>query len=75
MKIFSFIAVLFLAACVSDGYKTPSLSNAESMSEQTLCYRAAYAKADPAVNAEISRRNIDCDDTAFDLEVGGEGSF
>jgi hypothetical protein len=69
-----FFAIPFLAACMSD-YKTPTLSgDPASMSGQTLCYRYAYAKSDPAINAEIAARHLDCD-RAFELDVGGEGRF
>ena len=31
------------------------------MSNDTLCYRAAYASGDPAINAEIKSRHLDCE--------------
>ena len=62
MKNISLIALLALAACLTgcSGYKKPSMSvNPESMSAETLCFRAAGSRK-PELNDEISRRNIDC---------------
>lgn len=72
---FLILNFILLTACSSADYKTPSVSNAGSMSEQTLCYRYAHARPDPAVNAEIERRHIDCSDSAFELDIGGAGTF
>jgi hypothetical protein len=36
----------------------------ERMSNDTLCYRAAYASGDPAINAEIKSRHLDCEKMA-----------
>ncbi len=59
-RVFLFSALVLLAACA--GYKKPGLSgNPQSMSGDTLCYRYAYAKSDPALAAEVSARNLDCD--------------
>lgn len=59
MKNLLLIACLALAAC--DGMKGPSLSGDPArMSGDTLCYRAAYAKDDAAINNEIQARHLDC---------------
>lgn len=50
-------ALLTLTACVS--MKGPSQS-ASKMSADTLCYRAAYAKKNPAYAEEIAARGLDC---------------
>lgn len=65
---------LAMTACGGGTYKTPSVSNPQSMSGETLCYRYAYAKDDPAIKAEIEARNLDCN-KAFELEIGGEGRY
>ncbi len=46
-----------LTACAT--MKRPS-GNASTMSADTLCYRQAYAKKDPAYTDEIEARNLDC---------------
>ena len=53
--------LLLLCACVTENYRAPSLSgNPSKMSADTLCYRAAYAKEDPALIEEVKARNLDC---------------
>lgn len=52
-------AALLLTACAS--MKGPSQSPAK-MSADTLCYRAAYARKNEAVQDEIAARNLDCRD-------------
>jgi hypothetical protein len=60
------VASLFLLAACS-GYKTPSVSsNPSKMSGDTLCYRYAYAKSDPALAAEVKARGLDCRQTLED---------
>ncbi|MCB1532064.1 MAG: hypothetical protein KDJ35_04250 [Alphaproteobacteria bacterium] len=50
--------LLLLGAC--SGYKAPSMSgDPAKMSADTLCFRYASAK-DPALGAEIDRRDLDC---------------
>jgi hypothetical protein len=53
---------LTVTACVSTGtYKSPSVSgNPSKMSADTLCYRAATARANAALKDEIRARNLDC---------------
>ncbi len=49
----------FLIAC--SGYKTPGVSgNPSKMSADTLCYRYAYAKSNPALKDEVAARGLDC---------------
>lgn len=58
MKLFiTLSAALLLPACIS--MKGPSQSPSK-MSGDTLCYRAAYAKKNPAYAEEIAARNLDC---------------
>ena len=47
--------VLLLTACKTPGVDKPP----SQMSSETLCFRYASAK-DPALGAEIARRNLDC---------------
>lgn len=55
-----FILTLLLAAC-SGNYKTPGMAQAPAaMSTDTLCFRYAADQKDPALAAEIDRRNLDC---------------
>ena len=59
MKNFLLLALLTLTACA--GYKSPGFSgNPSKMSADTLCYRAAYAKSDRALQDEVRARNLDC---------------
>ncbi|MCB9977348.1 MAG: hypothetical protein H6858_07105 [Rhodospirillales bacterium] len=55
---------LMLSACSGEtlgGFRAPTLSgDPAKMSADTLCYRAAYAKEDPALLAEVKARNLDC---------------
>lgn len=53
----SALSLLMLTGCVS--MKGPSQSPA-AMSSDTLCYRAAYAKKNPAYAEEIAARRLDC---------------
>ena len=58
MKYIPLIAVLILTACAD--YRTPSISgDPVRMSSDTLCFRYANSK-DPALEAEIARRDLDC---------------
>lgn len=59
MARFFILIPFFLAACA--GYKAPSLSgDPAGMSADTLCYRYAYAKSDPALADEVAARRLDC---------------
>ncbi len=61
MRFFLLPSLLLLCACVTEGARIPSLSgNPSKMSADTLCYRAAYAKEDPALIEEVKARNLDC---------------
>ena len=61
MRFFLLPSLLLLCACVTDDIRAPSLSgNPSKMSADTLCYRAAYAKEDPALIEEVKARNLDC---------------
>ncbi len=60
-KVRGFIILLLLTACST--YRAP-MQGVERMSNDTLCYRAAYASADPAINAEIKSRHLDCEKMA-----------
>lgn len=51
------ITLTFLSAC--QNYNRPSTSP-EKMSGDTLCYRAAAAKENEAINDEIRARGLDC---------------
>ena len=56
------LAVLAMTMLLSgcSGYKTPSLSGGpETMSAETLCFRAAGSRQ-TELEDEISRRNLDC---------------
>lgn len=57
MKYVILIGVLSLTAC--SGYRMP-MTGTQNMSGDTLCYRYAYAKDDPAIRAEIAARGLDC---------------
>jgi hypothetical protein len=65
MKWFLVLGILVLAACSNTdtegdkSYNHPS-SNASKMSSDTLCYRAAGAKENNEVKAEIRARGLDC---------------
>jgi hypothetical protein len=60
MKNIFLLSLLLLGACAGN-YKAPSLSgNPQSMSAETLCFRYAGAKNDPAIVAEITARRLDC---------------
>ena len=61
MKVISvFMLCLCLAAC--QNYKRPSVNaDPTKMSADTLCYRYAYAKSDPALAKEVAARGLDCD--------------
>lgn len=59
-------ALIVLAACSNNDagsgnsrYNHPS-SSPSRMSSDTLCYRAAGAKENPEVKAEIKARGLDC---------------
>lgn len=54
-----FACLALLSACAED-FKHPSAGNPQSMSADTLCYRAAFAKDDQAIRDEIAARNLDC---------------
>lgn len=55
---------MILTACSAadyEGFRAPSLSGDPArMSADTLCYRAAYAKENPALQEEVRARNLDC---------------
>lgn len=55
---------MILTACSAadyEGFRAPSLSgDLARMSADTLCYRAAYAKENPALQEEVRARNLDC---------------
>ena len=60
---FKIILVLVLTACMGAcaTMKSPSITGDPArMSADTLCYRAAHARASEAINAEIAARNLDC---------------
>lgn len=59
MKHMSIISAALLALTACSAMKGPSQSPSK-MSADTLCYRAAYAKKDPAYTDEIAARNLDC---------------
>lgn len=68
MRHFSFLlsglTLVILSACSSNadtpkGYNHPSTS-VSKMSSDTLCYRAAGAKENPEIKAEIRARGLDC---------------
>ncbi len=51
--------VLILCGCANTNH--PSVrSNPATMSSDTLCYRYATAKRDPAYGAEVKARGLDC---------------
>lgn len=52
-----YLFLLLLTAC--SGYRMP-MTGTQNMSGDTLCYRYAYAKDDPAIKAEIAARGLDC---------------
>ena len=58
----TFFILMLLTACTGAGaYKSPSASGDPArMSADTLCYRAAYGRADQALRDEIAARNLDC---------------
>lgn len=51
--------LLLLAACAGN-YKHPSISNPQSMSADTLCYRYGTNPQSQELAAEIESRGIDC---------------
>ena len=53
------LAVLPLGACLGN-VKYPTLFDPTSMSDETLCYRQAYAQHREEINAEIEARRLDC---------------
>ncbi len=55
------LAMTALASC--ENFKGPSLSDPSRMSADTLCYRQAYAKSNPALADEIAARNLDCEES------------
>jgi hypothetical protein len=55
------LVFIFLTACSTT--RMPGVG-VERMSNDTLCYRAAYASGDPAINAEIKSRHLDCEKMA-----------
>lgn len=65
MKILSLFLLFFITAC--SGYKTPTFNNPSKMSADTLCYRYAYAKNDPAIRNEVEARNLDCETILQDM--------
>ena len=58
MQIVFVFILLLLTACSTT--RMPG-QGVERMSNDTLCYRAAYASGDPAINAEIKSRHLDCE--------------
>jgi hypothetical protein len=60
LSFLTFTTLAMTTAC-GGNFKTPSLSNPHSMSADTLCYRAAYAKSNEALNNEVAARNLDCE--------------
>lgn len=70
-------AAVILSACSGEtlgSFRAPSLSgDPAKMSADTLCYRAAYAKEDPALREEVKARNLDCEAIlAAQPQPGGE---
>lgn len=63
-KLIVFSTCIILTACSAadyEGFRAPSLSGDPArMSADTLCYRAAYAKENPALQEEVRARNLDC---------------
>ncbi len=72
----SSLSLLAMTTGCASGYKTPSVSNnPHSMSADTLCYRAAYAKDDPAVQEEIAARGLDCAENLSQQPPVGESRW
>lgn len=64
--------LLTLTACAT--MRGPSQSPSK-MSADTLCYRAAYAKKNPAYTEEIAARNLDCREILENQGVIGGPSY
>lgn len=73
MKIVALLFVFLMAAC--SGYKTPTLSDPSKMSEDTLCYRYAYAKKNVAIKEEVRARNLDCEENLQRQVPVGESRY
>ena len=58
MQIVFVFILLLLTACSTT--RMPG-QGVERMSNDTLCYRAAYAQDDLSVTAEIKSRHLDCE--------------
>ena len=59
-SIFAIFSIIFLLLTACSTTRMPGQGVAR-MSNDTLCYRAAYASGDPAINAEIKSRHLDCE--------------
>lgn len=60
MRTIALFACLALLPACAGGFKHPAAGNPQSMSADTLCYRAAFAKDDQAIRDEIAARRLDC---------------
>ncbi|MCB1784415.1 MAG: hypothetical protein KDI13_10530 [Alphaproteobacteria bacterium] len=54
----AFFFVMALTAC--SGFSRYPGGGVQAMSDDTLCYRAVYAAADPAISEEVRTRGLDC---------------